>query len=345
MKLIRLITILLVLLFGCDSSNPGNRINGSGGGDRTGNGGSDDSVRSEYCLSESQIPSCGSSNCCKDEEECEDKCDDFFDSTAERLCHDLPLDEGTRLLRFADNLEDANADDFTNEDLTDFGLFMSIGDIEAFEKIVRKEYSVSDNKKILRWLAEEDKASEILFCQNNSDVVQILEMLLSDDTSGDQNVLDGLRAVIEDGESFLELAAGDRNDKLVKFVHNKIIRDELCQNKNVPEPNVGGSTSPTTNQEDDNDYGSGDEEENAEGKAEAACVLGVYCDIFRGTSKDSQRREIARLVNDGDVEDLIESDIADGGLGDVDNPNDWTNTACERLDDLWINSNALNLNL
>jgi len=49
------------------------------------------------------------------------------------------------------------------------------------------------------------------------------------------------------------------------------------------------------------------------------------------------------VINDNKIEAFIEDEIADGGLGDIGNANDWPNEACTELAGLWTDKPAFDL--
>ena len=345
------IVILLWSVASCDNGGvrPGGTRPGPGGGN-TGNnrtGGDNDKDRdtksTKYCVA--KIPDCNKKNCCGDDnKDCEDGCSDFFPEEEED-CESLPIDDGNKVIGVLESLKDSDFSEITsNEDLKYLCMALDIED-RSWTDLIR-DNNASEAQEALEWIAENQKVTDTLLELGDTPMRNILRALLMragghkfavddlEDDDGDRNDVRILKGLKDTRNDFLEKAVEENNNDLVEFVHEEIVEASLCDsNTNKPDPVTGSAA-----------YASGAETTRAGERDDAACLLGVYCYIYPGSGLDDEREDIASVVDEKDIENLIEAKKTEGGLA-ISKGQDWPHTACTKLKTFWNNGSGLALGL
>ncbi len=301
---------------------------------------------------------CSGSDCCKDDEDCQDKCKDPLSSDGLKLsgaardtCFHLEEDMVTKLFNLIDDLDKPKVERLREigQDTDDMNLICSAVkelDYDLLDDRI-ENYSTTEAKRVLGWAAESDTAVEIFENAEDDKGLPMFQKLLQKASggSGDQGVLDGLTKEVivedddDDNQHIMRWALNGSKHKLVRWIHNEIITDKdegLCGDDNKSNRPTSGTDA------HDDDY------------AEAACILGVYCKIApNDDSEDNDfRQEMAELIDsEVEVSDFIKEDASEGGLKPTNPPanwddlaDDWANKACAELKTEWDNG-ALDLDL
>ena len=343
-----ILSFSLPLLFfsNCDRSKQGTQ--GPGSSSNTGGIG-DGGTLSGDKLSCDQIElckgddcTCSGSDCCEENEKCKDTCKDSFNdglglhSDARDTCEHLERSVVERLFELIEKLSDPNKDKLSDIGNNDDDLELLCSAVKELDHELLADridkYTSSDAKKVLGWVAENEKVIEIFKNAEDKKGVPMFKSLLQkagDGTTGDDKILAGLTVDVivedDDAEHVMSWAFDRGNEDLVKWIHNEIIIDRdkgLCGKE---------ANQPTESNNDD---------------GEQACILGVYCKIA-SDNKDNDnkfRKNVAEDIDSNDVDDFIRAVVSDGGLGVTNDADEWPYAACEALQAQW-NNGSLDLGL
>jgi len=343
--------VITLLLFGCGDDSP--REPRVIPGDRT-TPPPTDRDRSRGSSLDCEVPTCSGSECCEDDRECERKCRDLDIASGD--CDDLPIKTveaiddlfGDGRKSEFDSPNDDDLEDLTTDDYTNICIATNLDKTEADvweEAIKEHRYSSSDAEAVMKWFIEQDLATEILDRTANDTKEVILNRLLfimgGGSHSGSISGSDGARDIIEgleeeidsdDDAGVMYYAHRKSNTKMIDIIHECVVKDELCDSStNHPVPVSGASGYSTSSLAD------------ARKKSEEACQLAVYC---KSITDENHRKDVAGDVEDNGIKNFIEDEVNDGGLGIDDDPEDWTDEACEELEDRWNNpTSGLDLGL
>ena len=136
---------------------------------------------------------------CEESARCENDCDDMFSGRAEKTCLKLPtrlVYDFTELLDFT---EDGDIDEIDSEVLE---CLLDIDDKEFIDAI--KDMSGNQAEEFLAGIADDEDLANVF--QDEDDNSDILRALLKEAT-GKNNIEAQLREDIDDGKTFLQLAA------------------------------------------------------------------------------------------------------------------------------------------
>ena len=172
---------------------------------------------------------------CKGDDDCEDICDDIYNSRRDREdCEELSISQVKKLEDLHEVLEDPDLDDLEDIDVKDLDVYVNIS-ISPLDKLVSR-YSSRESREFLAWLALNTDAARIV--KKEDDDFEILITLLEEvggivTTQGGSNTslddaLDGLKSNL-DGANFLELAVSEDNEEAMEWIHD-YMEDEQCDN-------------------------------------------------------------------------------------------------------------------
>ncbi|MDE0118946.1 MAG: hypothetical protein OXM55_02930 [Bdellovibrionales bacterium] len=300
---------------------------------------------------------CSGSDCCKEDEDCQDKCTKSFsddglrlrNKTAKNTCFHLQKEMVDRLFELIEDLDKPKVERLgeIGQDEDDMNLICSAVkelDHDLLDERI-DEYSSTDAKRVLGWGTESLEALAIFENAEDKEGVPMFQKLLqkASGASGDQGVLDGLTVDVaveddsNDEKHVMRWALENNNEALVRWIHNEIIADHdesLCGDKNKSNwPNHH-----PVNARFKEKYG------------DKACILGVYCKIASDTTNSNDndfRQKMAELIDsEVEISDFIEEVTTEGGLGLGEDPaEDWAYAACTALKSQWNNSANLDLGL
>lgn len=298
----------------------------------------------------------GSSN-----NDCNDACKSLFTGDARRECLRYKPDIIFSIEEMVDNIfrrptEDNLAD--VDDDL--LCLLLKIGPQPWLDEI--EEYSRSRAETVLKWVVDEDIGTYFMTDEEQKEVMEQLFVALGgEDRITSHNIFEGFKRDVEDEDDedlpaifYVAEYDSSSNSETFQFVHELIVVDEVCKESNRPKANVAKHNNSPFNTECGGDpcYGrdiepatTGVADRVSTGDAEdefdlQACILGVYCHIAAGyADADDLRENVADVLDDSEVVDFIEVEVAEGGLG-VEDADDWPNTACSALNRYWNNNQA-----
>ena len=367
--------LVLMLVFACSTPESKPDSDGTSTADRSDDDDEGDDDEEKFACS---LPKCSGSKCCnkgskKDKDQCKEWCSGgkYLDLPGSASSKDSPVyrclslgrDYVKRLVElFSDKgLKDVEEDKLKKIEEEDIGPICAAVrelDVELLENII-EDYSDGNAESILGWIAQEEKAIQIFKnTKKDEDGIKMFQSLLEKfgSDSDESGMLNGLEADIDfagnENKNLLALALKSRNDDLVNFVHDEILKDKnegLCGDKrknSYPVPKEGDSAleTPTGYGECTGSCTAGGDDDpgayisNANSKKQQACLLAVYCNkVAEGSDEDSVREDIAVIVKDSGIEKFIKDALSKGGLGFTtgDEKEEWPNTVCERLNALW----------
>ena len=309
-----------------------------------------------YCLADK--PACeNEGNCCEDNGECKRGCKEYFNNNDEDECFSLPTEDGQNMIKVLEFLEDADFGEVGVREGHLQSVCLAIHQIETDSWLdLIENYSPSEAKQALEWIAENREVTSLLMEWDKSISQQILKALLV--TAGGQDfdtddihdapateILKGLQA---SQTNLFHKAVQESNDDIIRFVHNTLVRDDICE-VGTWQPRPGSGYSGYKESIDDIEPNTPNGQ--ALRRQREACILGIYCEIFNKDTafSNKSRREIARIVDEDDVERLIRDDKSTGGLQSIgtrtDSPGEWPHLACKSLCRLWYPVEALPLSI
>ena len=299
---------------------------------------------------------CSGSDCCKDDEDCQDQCKDNVSNdglklsgAARETCFHLEEEVVKQLFKIIELLDKPKVEKLRDlgQDEDDMNLLCSAVkelDYDLLDDRI-EDYSSTDAKRTLGWVSESSGSIDIFENAEDDKGIAMFKRLLqkAGGDSNDNGILKGLDAdvSVEDDDEpsgqqhIMRWALQSNNTELVRWINKEVITDSdegLCGDDNKSNRPVSGDTT------HDKDYG------------EAACVLGIYCKIASNDDSDDNdfRKEVAELIdNEVEVSDFIKEEAAQGGLKDStasalsdweDIAEEWGYQACEALNREWNNS-------
>ena len=158
---------------------------------------------------------------CKGDDDCEEMCDDIYDRRRDREdCEDLSARQVELLKDIYELLEDPDSDDLESIDLKDLDVLINIS-IEPLDDRVGK-YSRREAKEMLIWIASSSEVASLF--EKEDDDFKILKKLLGEIKSDD---FDALKASIDGGDNFMEIAVEEGNEEAGEWIH-EFMEEEVC---------------------------------------------------------------------------------------------------------------------
>ena len=277
-------------------------------------------------------------DCCSHHQECIDQCNDLFmEKEHEERCQALSkqkvlqIDQTINLLLKKPDVEGH----LEQVDLSVLGAVFAISEQLWLNKI--HKYSRSQAKVVLYWLVNYMELNTFMINEYPGAFSSVLKALFKKNTGSsyldDKSLLAGVKEPLtENGKNFLEIAENKNNKDLIVFVHKEIITSHICDYSINQPRHIRGLN-------DD---------------AYEACILGVYCYItgsyngsepyegrdYAGRNKGQKvRKMLAGEVKENRVTIFIEKDLDKGGLGIQKEADEWPDTACVKLAELWEDDN------
>ena len=160
---------------------------------------------------------------CERDRECKDICDDIFKVRADKkVClEELPVRQVELLEKVYDVLSEPSERDLKEMDLDSLQVLLSVS-IKPVEKAMDR-MNETETKKTLAWLAENDKAVEIIKRKDRD--FNILKNLLKNINA---DIDAALSNSIDRGDNFIEIAADKKNKMALAWVHEYF--EEDCNN-------------------------------------------------------------------------------------------------------------------
>lgn len=293
--------------------------------------------------------------------DCSDACKDLFTGDARKECLRYKPDIVFGIEEMIDTIfrrptEDSLAD--VEDEL--LCVLLKIGPQPWLDEI--EEYSRSRAETVLKWVVDEDIGPYFMTDEEQKDVMEQLFVVLGgEERVTAENIFAGFKREMEDDDEndipalfYISENDGSRNSETFQFVHELTLVDEVCKESNRPRANVArvSGTAYDTQCGGDPCYGK-DIEASATGIADRvsiadaedefdlqACILGVYCHISDGyTDAEDFRETVADILDDSEVMDFIEIEVAEGGLG-LEDAEEWPDTACAELRRYWNNNKS-----
>ena len=277
-------------------------------------------------------------DCCFHHPKCINQCNDFFmEREHEEKCQALSkqqvleMDQTLNLF-----LEKPNIEGYLKQvQLSVLGTVFAISKQPWLHKI--HKYSISKAQAVLYWLVNHTELNTFMINDYPGAFSSVLKALFKKNTGSsfldDKSLLAGMKEPLtEDGETFLEIAEDKNNRNLIVFVHKEIITSHVCDYSINQPRHVRGLN----------------------GDAYEACILGVYCYItgsynglesyegrdYAGRNRGQKvRKMLAGEVREERIAIFIEKDVDKGGLGIQKEADEWPDTACVKLAELWEDDN------
>lgn len=287
---------------------------------------------------EPDLNACTGQGCCFHDQRCIDQCNNLFiEKEHKEKCLSLSTQQVLKIDRTL-NVFLVKPDINSHLKQIELSVLDSIFTISEQVWLVKiHEYSKSQARAVLFWLTQQVELSISMVDNYPKAFSNVLKALFKKNTGSpfldDKSLLAGMKEPLtEKGETFLEIAENKRNKKLIVLVHKQIIAQHLC----------GYSINQPRHIRELND------------DAYEACILGVYCYLtgsyngsepyegrdYAGYNRGQQvRKMLAGEVEEGRVEVFIKKDIEKGGLGIQREADEWPDTACVKLAELWEDDN------
>ena len=281
------------------------------------------------------LPSCSGNDCCYNDTNCIKQCDGLFSEVpAKQKCFKRPIllvSEMDKLV--SEVLREPEWKNLKNIELSVLLSVLAISEKTWVTEI--NQYSKTQTREVLYWLAYHSDISTSVFSLYKQLPRLLLVALFRQNTRSplldDNAVLSGLKKSIKDEDTFFEVARKKKNRSLIPLVHKQVIEDHLCDYSiNQPQPTYLS----------DSHY--------------EACVLAVYCYLtgsyasgqYSATKEDKRnigqdlRRYLAGELADSTIENFIQAPIeGGGGLEIIKSADDWPDTACVKLKEIWDDGN------
>ncbi len=211
---------------------------------------------------------------CRDDEDCEDICDDLFkNSRDEKKCGKLTENEVKALDKIFEKFEDPDEDDLEDIDEDDLKEFLRV----SIDPIIKeaKKYSRSEVEDFLIFLIDEEDVAELLI--DEDDDFELLEVLLENLKS---DTVAALGRKLDD-ESFIELAVDTDNEDILLWIHEYLVEGSGRNNIDC---------------------------ESLSGGNENKCIFDKYCRIISEEKEDDQDNLFDILYQDfSEFKDIVEA--------------------------------------
>ena len=283
------------------------------------------------------LPSCSGNDCCYQNTYCFSQCESLFPLEEDKKrCLNLAIKWVDQMQETVDrNLSNPKWDHLVYMELPLFWSILSISEKPWLDQI--SDYNKREARQVLYWLASDLDINEKVLSQLPGYQIRLIFLALfrknTHSTLVDDNaLLSGLKGPIEeDNNNFFEVADKAHNN-LISVIHEEIVAEQLCDySLNHPRP---------VHYTSDSHY--------------QACILAVYCYITGTYTEDSYvsikeegrdgkvlRERLASTFEEDskEITDFIEDPHDKGGLGITENADDWPDTACLKLKQLWDDGN------
>ena len=204
---------------------------------------------------------------CEGNDDCEEMCDDIYDRRRDKEdCEDLSVRQVELLKDVYELLEDPDLDDLEGIDLEDLDVLINIS-IEPLDDRVGK-YSRREAKEMLVWIASSSAVANLF--EKEDDDFKILKKLLGEINS---DSLSALKATLDSGDSFMEIAVEESNEEAALWIHD-FMEEELCS-----------------------------------GNVESAACLQKYCDLARAMNNDPAKDMLDFEFFEEYLENIVEEGV------------------------------------
>ena len=223
---------------------------------------------------------------CSNLKECASACDEIYsDKNSAYECTKLPVTDVEYLYKTAVFLKDPITRDLKLIREEEFEVFLSVG-VRPFNEYI-EQYTITDAKRVLAWLAEERGISRILFAQGPKKYRNIMLNLFR---STDPLVAEeALHRSLSQGDTFYKISNDRSNAYAIYMAHNVITEDLCATNRPYTYLNLF--------------------------ELREACVLRVYCHHHGGGYVHAPDfKYISRIIEYDDVFDYIQEEDLDVGL-------------------------------
>ncbi|MDE0518059.1 MAG: hypothetical protein OXH36_00670, partial [Bdellovibrionales bacterium] len=283
------------------------------------------------------LPTCSENDCCYKNTDCFSQCESLFPlGEDKKRCLKLPIEWVDKMQETVDsNLKDPKWDHLVYMELSVFWSILAISEKPWLDKI--SDYNNREARQVLYWLASQPDINEKVLSHLPGHRIRSLFLALfrknTRSTLLDDNaLLSSLKEPIEEDQNTFFEIADKVNNSLISIVHEQIVAKHLCDYSiNHPRP---------VHYISDSRY--------------QACVLAVYCyitgvyteDSYMVTKENGRNGQVLRerLANEWEedskeITDFIEAPNDKGGLGIMDNADDFPDAACVKLKQLWDDGN------
>lgn len=284
------------------------------------------------------LESCIGDDCCSRNQECINQCDNLFtEKEHEEKCQALSKQQVLEMSQTLNLfLKKPDVEGHLEQvELSVLGAVFAISEQSWLHKI--HKYSRSQAQAVLFWLVNHIELNTFMIDEYPGAFSSVLKALFKKNTGSsyldDKSLLAGIKEPLaENGKNFLEIAENKNNKGLIVFVHKEIITGHICDYSINQPRQVSGLN-------DD---------------AYEACILGVYCYItgsyngskpyegrdYAGRNRGQKvRKMLAGEIEEERIEIFIEKDVDKGGLGIQKEADEWPDTACVKLAELWEDDN------
>ena len=238
---------------------------------------------------------------CSRDEACRRACEKIYRNTADiDQCVNLHINDVKDLYKVAVYLEKPINRDLRTIREHEFAIFVEVGTQPLNDYVER--YTISESKRVLAWIAEENRIARVLFALGPREYRRILINLFrsTDPLVAEEALHNGLSR----GDTFYKICNDRNNDYAVYMVHQVIIED-LCETRL--------------------DYISLDLYELRE-----ACVIRIYCHMHGEKYIHAPDfKYISRVIEYEDIFDYIREEDLDIGLNI--NQDELTSRVCDRV--------------
>lgn len=284
---------------------------------------------------QTKILPCPGEDCCEQSQECKQKCESLFlEWENKQKCFQEFATLVERMHKLMTEVfHRPNEDNLVNVNLSTLQSVLAISEKAWLVRI--NNYSKRHARATLFWLASKSEQDIFSYSDNKEESLRLILVALLRQNAhynalrDDNALLSGLKEPVTEKEKhFFEVANRADNISLMSHAHQQIVASHLCDYQiNHPKPASRFYTS-------DDTY--------------PACVLAVYCHITgsyssRGYSAHKKgqalRKDIAGELMESEIKHFIEADYQNGGLAITDNSEDWTDSACEKLSEMWKDGN------
>ena len=215
---------LLIFLMSCSSGSGGNRDDGYRRTDDEYDQKRDRDSDRDDVIDRSRKRHGGGD--CAGDDDCEEICDDIYNRRRDKEdCEKLSSRQVELLLDVYETLERPKEDDLEDIDLDDFDVLVNIS-IEPLDGIVGK-YTRREAKEVLIWLASNEEAAKVF--KKEDDDHNILEKIF-EEVHNDE--LEALKASLEGGDNFMDLAVDSSNVEAAEWIH-EFMEEKICTGGNI----------------------------------------------------------------------------------------------------------------